>query len=345
MANALSQAPLSFGTFSAAGGPQFAGIVRDGQVLALTALLPWADKFALKLRGAESMLSFLAHWDDNYSAAKSILAEYDASRAKAAHPLPFTPAELLSAHAPLMPDNIFCAGANYKKHVIDLIVAQGGEPGSEAYSTAEQRRAYGQAMMDKRAREGKPFVLVKTRSAVTGPYDPIIVPKDAKQPDWEVELGVVIGKKARRISRAEAMNYVAGYLVVNDITTRELVYRPDVPMMGMDWLSSKCSPSFFPIGPSLVPAEFIKDPHDLTITFMLNGQRMVHEQTNDMIFNIPRLIEYISQTVEMQPGDILATGSPPGNGMHYSRFLRPGDIAEGGITLLGNQRNHCIAEE
>jgi len=341
MSYQLSSAPLSFATFSAAGGPQFAAVVRDHQVLALPALSPLADKLGVTLRGTETILAFLGHWDENYAHLKQILAAADSS----ATPLPWAPADALAVHAPLMPDNIFCAGANYKKHVVDLIVAQGGEPGSEAHATPEQRRAYGEAMMDKRAREGKPFVWVKARSSVTGPYDPIIVPKDIQQPDWELELGVVIGKKARRVSRQDALKYVAGYVVVNDITSRELVYRPDIPQMGMDWLSSKCSPSFFPIGPSLVPAEFIADPHDLTITFKLNDQRMVFEKTNDMIFNIPRLIEFISLTVEMQPGDILATGSPPGNGMHYSRFFRPGDVAEGSITLLGTQRNHCIAEE
>jgi len=341
MSYQLSTAPLSFATFSAAGGPQFAAVVRDHQVLALPALSPLADKLGVTLRGTETILAFLGHWDENYAHLKQILAAADSS----ATPLPWAPADALAVHAPLMPDNIFCAGANYKKHVVDLIVAQGGEPGSEAHATPEQRRAYGEAMMDKRAREGKPFVWVKARSSVTGPYDPIIVPKDIQQPDWELELGVVIGKKARRVSRQDALKYVAGYVVVNDITSRELVYRPDIPQMGMDWLSSKCSPSFFPIGPSLVPAEFIADPHDLTITFKLNDQRMVFEKTNDMIFNIPRLIEFISLTVEMQPGDILATGSPPGNGMHYSRFFRPGDVAEGSITLLGTQRNHCIAEE
>ncbi len=340
MTHTLSTAPLSFGTFSAAGGPQFAGVVRDNQVLALSALTPLADAQGLKLRGTESMLNFLQHWGENYANLKQILT----AAGQSTLPLPFTSADALSVHAPLMPGNIFCAGANYRKQVIDLIVAQGGQPGTEAYSTPEQRRAYGEAMMDKRAREGKPFAWVRTRGSITGPFDPIILPKDVKQPDWEPELGVVIGKKARRVTQQDALAYVAGYIVVNDITSRELVYRPDIPHMGMDWLSAKCSPSFFPIGPSLVPAEFIKDPHDLTITFLLNGERMVHEQTNDMIFRIERMIEFISQTVEMQPGDILATGSPPGNGVHYGRFLRPGDVAESGITLLGSQRNLCIRE-
>ncbi len=341
MSSILSDAPLSFGTFSAAGGPQFAGIVRGGQVLALSALQPLAEKLELKLTGTATTLEFLQNWPRNYATVKQLLAEADAKSIA----LPFTPAEALSVHAPLKPDNIFCAGANYKKHVVDLIVAQGGEPGTEHLTTPEQRRAHGQAMMDKRAREGKPFIWVKARSSLTGPYDPIIVPRHAKQPDWELELGVVIGKKARHVSRENAYDHIAGYIVVNDITTRELVNRPDIPQMGMDWLRSKCSPSYFPIGPSLVPTEFIPDPHNLTITFRLNDQRMVHEKTDDMIFDIPRMIEFLSETIELQPGDILATGSPPGNGAHYSRFFRPGDVAEGGITLLGTQRNFCIAEE
>ncbi len=169
-----------------------------------------------------------------------------------------------------------------------------------------------------------------------------IIPKDLKQPDWELELGVVIGKRTRRVSQAEAMECVAGYFVMNNMTSRDLVYRPDIPQMGMDWLSSKCSPADFPIGPSLVPAEFIKDSHDLTITSKLNGERMVHEKTNSMIFLIERLIKFVSMTVEMQPGDDLAAGSSPGNGMAYGRFLRPDDGVEGGITLLGTHRNLCV---
>lgn len=338
MQHELSTAPLSFGTFSAAGGPQFPGVVREGRVLALSALLPAAKEAGLPLEGTGTLLAFLRNWDENYSSLKKILAS-----AKAAS-LPFSDAAALAVHAPLIPDNIYCAGANYKKHVVDLIVAQ-GEPGMDHMTDPAERRAFGEALMDRRAREGKPFVWVKARSSVTGPYDPIVIPKDAKKPDWEPELGVVIGRKARRVSRQDALSYVAGYIVVNDITTRELVNRPDIPQMGMDWMSSKCSPGYFPIGPSLVPAEFIADPHDVTISFKLNGERLVNEQTNDMIFRIERLIEFVSQTVEMQPGDILATGSPPGNGMHYGRFLRPGDVAEVGITLMGTQKNLCIAEE
>jgi 2,4-diketo-3-deoxy-L-fuconate hydrolase len=186
---------------------------------------------------------------------------------------------------------------------------------------------------------------------VTGPFDPIIVPFDAKKPDWELELGVVIGRHARRVSREHALAYVAGYTVVNDITLREKVFRrkTDSPELGMDFTVSKGAPSFLPMGPYLVPAAFIADPQKLRITLELNGKVMQDEETADMIFTVARLIEYLSADVELQPGDVICTGSPAGNGMHYNRFIQEGDVLEGSITGasidLGTQRNPCTVEK
>ena len=114
--------------------------------------------------------------------------------------------------------------------------------------------------------------------------------------------------------------------------------------MGTDWLASKNSSSFLPMGPYLVPAAFVPDPQQLHLTLKLNGQVMQDEGTNDMLFGVARLIEYISDLVQLWPGDLICTGSPRGNGMHYNRFLRPGDVLEGAITGLGIQRNTCVAE-
>lgn len=169
-------------------------------------------------------------------------------------------------------------------------------------------------------------------------------PADTTQADWELELGVIIGRAARHVSRTEALSYVAGYTIVNDLTSRDKVYRADMKAIGTDWLLSKSSPSFLPMGPYLVPAAFVSDPQQLHLTLKLNGQVMQDEGTDDMIFGVARLIEYISQHVQLWPGDLICTGSPRGNGMHYNRFLRPGDVLEGTITRLGMQRNTCIAE-
>ena len=168
-------------------------------------------------------------------------------------------------------------------------------------------------MMDERARTGTPFFFCKAQSSVSGPCDPIVLPADVTQPDWELELGVVIGKPARRVARAVALEHVAGYVVVNDITSRDRVNRKDMKEMGMDWVASKCAPSFLPMWPYLVTAAFVPDPQQLQITLKLNGQTMQDESTADMIFGVARLIETLSTFCLLQPGDLICTGSPAGN--------------------------------
>jgi 2-keto-4-pentenoate hydratase/2-oxohepta-3-ene-1,7-dioic acid hydratase in catechol pathway len=248
-------------------------------------------------------------------------------------------------HPPVnLPRQIFCSGANYKKHVIDLIIDEGGGPMTENM-TAEERRAWATRMMDDRAANGYPYMFSKPVSVVTGAYDNIILPPHAKAPDWELELGVVIGRKARHVARAEALNYVAGYSIVNDITNRDHVFRRDaVKAMGSDWVAAKGSPTYLPFGPYLVPAAFVPDPQNLQLTLKLNGEIKQDESTADMIFDIARQIEYLSSLVELWPGDVICTGSPAGNGTHYKRFLQEGDVVESTITGLGTQRNVCVKE-
>jgi len=154
----------------------------------------------------------------------------------------------------------------------------------------------------------------------------------------------VIGRTARRVSAHDATRYIAGYTICNDITTRDLVYRPDLERIGTDWVRAKNRPTFLPTGPYLVPAAFIPDPDDLTITLRHNGVVRQDERAKDMIFDIPRLVSYASTLVTLNPGDLLLTGSPAGNGAHWGVFLAPGDVMEAEITGLGSQRNTCVLE-
>lgn len=331
--------PFHLGTFSAGGGPAFAGVVIEGQVIAAAALAPLCARLGYELRQPEQVLGLLEDWPRNFTA---LAAAVEAIRNGQATGLPFIAESQLQVLPPVLPRQIFCSGANYKKHVVDLIVAQGG-PHLEG-KTPEERRVWGVQRMDERAQRGKPFVFTKLPSSIIGPFDPITLPPEIQQADWELELGVIMGRPARRVPRAAALEYVAGYVVVNDITARELVYRPDIPEMGMDWLISKSAPGFLPVGPYLTPAAFVPDPQNLTVTLKLNGQVMQHESTADMIFGVAHLIEYISAYVQLWPGDLICTGSPAGNGMHYNRFLREGDVLEGSIDGLGTQRNRCQLE-
>jgi 2-keto-4-pentenoate hydratase/2-oxohepta-3-ene-1,7-dioic acid hydratase in catechol pathway len=199
-------------------------------------------------------------------------------------------------------------------------------------------------MMDERAKAELPYCFVKLSSCVVGPADDVVLPRNVVKPDWELELGVVIGRRARHVKASEAMDVVAGYVVVNDITAREHVFRRDGSALGADWLSGKCFPTFLPFGPMIVPRKFVPDPYDLNIRLSVNGKVYQDETTADMMIGIDRQIEYLSDRVELAPGDVICTGSPYGNGAAFGVFLKEGDVMEGAITGLGVQRNRCIAE-
>jgi 2-keto-4-pentenoate hydratase/2-oxohepta-3-ene-1,7-dioic acid hydratase in catechol pathway len=236
---------------------------------------------------------------------------------------------------------VFCTGANYRKHVVDLTVDSGVGPEG---LTGEALRRWAEDMMDERARVGEPYAFMKAVSSITGANGDILLPQGSVSPDWEAELVVVIGRGGRRIKRENAMQHVAGFAIANDVTCRDRIARTDYKMLGTDWLQAKSPPTFLPFGPMLVPACFVRDPHDLKIVLKLNGEVMQNETSADMIFDIPRQIEYISKHAELLPGDLICTGSPAGNGTHYNRFLRPGDVLDVTIEGLGAQRNVCVAD-
>lgn len=192
--------------------------------------------------------------------------------------------------------------------------------------------------------KGAPYVSFKLPSTVIGPTDSLEIPRHTQRLDWELELGVVIGRSTRRVSRTNAMSYVAGYVMVNDITARDLVRRTDVPAMGTDWLQSKNGPGFLPMGPYLVPAAFLPDPYGLKMALSLNERPMQNSRVADMMFDIATQIEYLSQYLQLLPGDVICTGTPAGCGTHHQRYLRPGDVIHASIPELGSQHTPCVAE-
>jgi 2-keto-4-pentenoate hydratase/2-oxohepta-3-ene-1,7-dioic acid hydratase in catechol pathway len=247
--------------------------------------------------------------------------------------------------APYRPGQVFCTGANYKKHVVGLIM---GDPSMRTAEhenlSPEERKRQVEEMMDKRAK-ALPFVFLKLPSCVVGPRDDVVLPRNVEKPDWELELGVIIGRRAHHVSAAEAMDYVAGFAVVNDVTAREHIFRRDGSAIGADWLSGKCFPTFLPFGPMVVPREQVENPYALNLTLKVNGKTYQDESTSDMMASVERQIEYLSDRVVLEPGDLICTGSPYGNGSAFGVFLKPGDVMEGTITGLGTQRNRCVAEK
>ncbi|HEY3808679.1 MAG TPA: fumarylacetoacetate hydrolase family protein [Steroidobacteraceae bacterium] len=337
-------APFKLGTLSAAGCEPFAAMIVGEQVLALHALAPLLAGQGLELRCDGSMLSLLEEWDVNLPmlmrAAAALEAGGPGLRALTA------PLQSLRLQAPVLSRNVICAGANYFKHVVDLIVAQ-ARPETAGMS-AEQRREFGISKMTERRERGTPFFFIKASSSMIGPYDDVLLPPDVRSMDWELELGIIIGRRTRFVTRQRALAQVAGYMVVNDLTIRERVNRQDMPEMGMDWVASKCAPTALPTGPYLVPAAFVGDPQRLRITLRHNGRVMQDEGSDDMIFDCAQLIATLSNYMALQPGDLICTGSPSGNGMHHGVLLKAGDVMEGSIggplESLGTQRNTCHAE-
>ncbi|MEU1510971.1 fumarylacetoacetate hydrolase family protein [Streptomyces sp. NPDC005811] len=242
----------------------------------------------------------------------------------------------LSVLAPIEPGQILQSGANYRKHVVDLVAA---EKESVHGATPGEARADAERMMDERIRGGVPYVFLGSPRAMCGPYDDIVLPALGEQHDWELELALVIGRPGKDIPAEDAMSHVAAYTICNDLTTRDRLYRPDLKAIGTDWFTAKNADTFLPTGPFLVPADFVGDPGDLRITLRHNGVVRQDESTKDMIFDIPRLIAYVSTTTTLRPGDLLLTGSPAGNGAHWGVFLTPGDVIDAEITGLGHQRN------
>ncbi|MGB5667810.1 MAG: fumarylacetoacetate hydrolase family protein [Maribacter sp.] len=210
--------------------------------------------------------------------------------------------------APLCrPSKIICIGLNYAKHA--------AESGMQIPK--------------------EPVIFFKATSAIVGPNDDVIIPKNSKKTDWEVELAVVIGKKASYVSQVDAMNHVAGYVLHNDYSEREF----QIERSGQ-WVKGKSCDTFAPLGPFIATKDEIVDPHNLNLWLKVNGEKLQDSTTSDFVFNIPKSISYISQFMTLLPGDIISTGTPSGVGLGFDppRYLKPGDVVELGIDGLGTSR-------
>ena len=186
----------------------------------------------------------------------------------------------------------------------------------------------------------EPVLFFKATSAITGPNDDVIIPRGSEKTDWEVELGIVIGKEARYVSEADAMNHVAGYCVVNDLSERHF----QIERAGQ-WVKGKSADTFGPIGPWLVTRDEVADPQALPMFLEVDGHRYQDGSTRTMVYGVQHLVHYISQFMSLQPGDIISTGTPPGVGMGQNPqvYLKPGQTMRLGIEGLGEQTQTTVA--
>ena len=221
---------------------------------------------------------------------------------------------------PLTPGRFFCAAANYVEHADEM----------------------GTVLASKS--ESNPYIFMKPDTALIGHDDTVIIPKASSQLDWEIELAAVVGRETRHVTVDEALDCVAGYTVINDISARDLNVRDDFPFK-MDWFQGKCFDTFAPLGPWLVPSSCIEDPHNLRMQLSVNGEVMQDSTTGAMIFDTREQIAYLSSILTLKPGDVIATGTPTGVGMARGIFLKPGDVMEASIESIGMLRNPVSADD
>ena len=186
----------------------------------------------------------------------------------------------------------------------------------------------------------EPILFMKANSSICGPNDNVMLPKESKKSDWEVELGVIIGRTAQHVSEDNALQHVAGYCVVNDVSEREFQLE-----RGGQWVKGKSCDTFGPIGPYLVTRDEVEDPQKLGLWLELNGKRVQNGATSTMVFGVKHLISYLSRFMTLSPGDVISTGTPPGVGlgMKPPLFLKAGDVMRLGVDGLGEQRQQVVA--
>lgn len=249
--------------------------------------------------------------DDFAGEAVSVDA-LDKIRAVDIESLPIIKADVRLGSCVASVPNFYCIGLNYARHAAETGMAPPSEP----------------------------IIFSKATSALSGPFDPVVIPKNSVKADWEVELGVVIGKRAEHVSVEDALSYVAGYCTINDMSEREFQIE-----MGGQWIKGKSAPTFGPTGPYLVSADEVPNPQDLALKLSLNGEVQQDSSTSDMIFGVAEIISYMSRFMALVPGDIIATGTPEGVGMGQNpqRFLKDGDVMNLEIQGLGSQEQTAQA--
>ena len=303
--------------YADASGAARAGINVAGKVYDL---LRAADSMGTELAGYRT-INLVRDWENS----RKVVAGF----AEAAASGKLASAEVgvidkVTLRAPLLyPNTLFMAGSNYGAHTREMA-------GGAGYDKAKRR----------------PYFFIKlARQGVIGTGEAIRIPHTSKQADWEVELAVVIGKPARNVKARDALGYVAGYTICHDVSLRDIGHREDWPQWSRDWILHKSCDTGAPMGPVMVPAEFIGDPHKLALKTWVNDELMQNSNTDDMTFNINEQIEFLSEHFTLLPGDVISTGTPSGVGRPRGIFLKPGDTVRMEIEKIGTIVNPVVAGE
>jgi 2-keto-4-pentenoate hydratase/2-oxohepta-3-ene-1,7-dioic acid hydratase in catechol pathway len=295
-------------TYQSADGPRAAIIVGERVIDAAK---------GTRANGDVSVMGILSDWNKARVRLQA-LAERQGARGQ-----PLSKVKLLS---PLpLPGAVYCAGSNYGDHAAEMARVKGLPPPPDPHDLGLE-----------------PWHFIKSSRAVTGPNAPIKLPPASKKVDWEAELAVVIGRKASNVSEKDALRYVAGYLVANDFSARDLGRRAAAPagsLFATDWTSHKSFDGACPLGPWITLKADVKDPHDLAIQLDVNGVMKQDSSTKHMIFNINEQIAFLSSRITLWPGDVILTGTPDGVGNGRGEFLKAGDVVRTRVEGLGELVN------
>jgi 2-keto-4-pentenoate hydratase/2-oxohepta-3-ene-1,7-dioic acid hydratase in catechol pathway len=302
-------------SYSDVRGSTQAGVLIEGRIYPTDSLLS-------DIPNCSSVLGIIRSWDQAHHQLNA-LAE------KAAPSSDGVPLEKVQLAAPvLFPGALFCAGANYWDHLEEM--------------SAIAMRTTGKAPSMTKGAE--PWFFMKTTAgSIIGHQVPARLPQFSRQVDWEAELGAVIARPTRNISEAQALEAVAGYLIVNDLSARDLMKREGTPFI-YDWIGQKCFEDGAPMGPWITPAAYVPDPNNLGIRLWVNGVLKQNSNTSQMVHNTAEQIAYLSRHVTLQPGDIIATGTPAGVGMPRGEFLTVGDEVTIEIDRLGSLTNRMVQD-
>lgn len=316
---------FAVGTFAASDGQRFPGAVTGDEVIDLRPI------FGRHVTTA----TLLAEWEPALDRLAEVIAKGTVET---------TPVASVRALSPIQPPGqVLCAGANYEQHTFEMTYTGLRDQADREGQVVDQGdlRVRARSVIADQREHGRPFLFVATPGALSGAHDDVVLWGPGIQHDWELELGVVIGRAAHQISPHEALDCVAGYTICNDISTRDIMFRPNFALS--DFMASKNRPTFFPTGPYIVPRRFVPDYRQLQLQLSLNGTLMQDARAGDMMHDVETLVSYASQMVGLRPGDLILTGSPGGNAaIHGGRWLRPGDVMVAEITGLGRQENRCI---
>lgn len=283
------------------------------------------------LVGVGSILLLLEDWDTNFEAL-CLMADFAA--AGSAPDTAMVDAAAVRYMPPILrPGKMIYAAANYGDHIREMLNVSRTESSEERDN-----------MLDRDKARVRPYSFLKAPSALVGAHDDIVIPADSTKVDWEVELAMAVGRRTKRIAAADAMNCIAGFMTTNDVSARDWNMRDDWPSLRSDWLGGKSHDTFAPMGPYFVPRAFVPDPLNLRLTLKVNGETKQDGNTGEMVFSPGEQIEFASDMITLEPGDVLSTGTPAGVGHGAGTYLQPGDVVETEVEGLGAMRNSVVAE-